>query len=398
MLAKMTIRMTIVLMHTMHKINGLVASYWLALRSALAQTVRSRGATMIANMAGRVSPVETHATRAQPASSPAVLLTAVLAWIALCSITSVMAGESSEQYTPDFAVTEAIRDCATCPELVLIPAGAFLMGADISEPRTLGLPEFWATREQPVHRVTVARPFYLGKYEVSRGEFAQFVAATGYSPAPGCWHFVGSEWLFDEARNWQDAGIDQDDGHPVTCINWLDAQAYLAWLSRKSGQSYRLASESEWEYAVRAGTRTVYWFGDDPERICDFVNLGDITTREHFGWDQTEIQYEMMDNWKGQDCRDGYATTAPVRETAANPFGLHGMLGNANEWVADCWNDDHSEAPSDQAARLTGADCGLRVMRGQGWTAIAASTRPAFRLKMNATDRRFTFGFRVARD
>jgi formylglycine-generating enzyme required for sulfatase activity len=79
-------------------------------------------------------------------------------------------------------------------------------------------------------------------------------------------------------------------------------------------------------------------------------------------------------------------------------FGVHGLLGNANEWVADCWNDTHQGAPADQSARLTGADCGLRVMKGQGWTAIAASARAAFRLKMNATDRRFTFGFRVVRD
>jgi formylglycine-generating enzyme len=296
------------------------------------------------------------------------------------------------------ASAEVVRDCPTCPELVPIPAGQFRMGADIEEPRRLGLPEFWATREQPVREVRVEREFLLGRYELSRGEFASFVAATGYAPAPGCWHFVGSEWLFDEARSWQDAGIGQDDDHPVTCVNWHDAQAYLQWLSDRTGEAYRLASEAEWEYAVRAGTDTVYWFGDEPDAICDFVNLGDISTREQFGWDRTELLYEGLGDWKGQPCRDGYPTTAPVDAMPPNPFGLHGMLGNANEWVADCWNDDHTGASAGQAARLTGADCGLRVMRGQGWTAIAASTRPAFRLRMNATYRRFTFGFRVARD
>lgn len=334
----------------------------------------------------------------RPGIPSAMALLGVLVCGALCSMASALAGESEQPASEDRAAPGSIRDCDTCPELMRIPAGEFLMGADIDEPRGLGLPEFWASREQPVTHVTVARDFYLGKYEISRGEFARFAAATGYSPEPGCWHFVGSEWLFDESRNWQDARIGQDDTHPVTCVNWLDAQAYLAWLSQETGQTYRLASEAEWEYAVRAGTQTAYWFGDDPGQICEFVNLGDITTRERFGWDQTEIKYEMMNNWKGEDCRDGHATTAPVHETAANPFGLHGMLGNANEWVADCWNDDHSGATGTQAPRLTGADCGLRVMRGQGWTAIAASTRPAFRLKMNATDRRFTFGFRVARD
>ncbi|MFO1426060.1 MAG: SUMF1/EgtB/PvdO family nonheme iron enzyme [Steroidobacteraceae bacterium] len=290
------------------------------------------------------------------------------------------------------------RDCADCPALVRVPRGTFLMGAAIEEPRRLGLPEFWAIREQPVHRVRIARAFALGKYEVTRAEFARFVAATGYAPAPGCWHFVGSEWLFDEARSWRDAGLDQADDHPVTCVNWHDAQAYLAWLAQRTGRRYRLASEAEWEYAARAGMHTAYWFGDDASRACEFVNLGDLTTQDRFGWDKTHIKYDRMNDWKGEPCRDSHATTAPVTATAANPFGLHGMLGNANEWVADCWADDYRSASGSQLARTIGTDCGLRVMRGQGWTAAAASTRPAFRLKMSATDRRFTFGFRVARD
>jgi formylglycine-generating enzyme required for sulfatase activity len=291
-----------------------------------------------------------------------------------------------------------LRDCAECPELVRIAPGEFTMGADIEEPRRLGLPEYWATREQPRHAVRVERGFAIGRYEVTRGEFAAFARETGYSPAPGCWHFVGSEWLLDNERSWRDAKTDQTDAHPVTCVNWHDAQAYVAWLSRKTGQRYRLASEAEWEYVARAGTTTTYWFGDTPEDICRYVNLGDLTTQDRYGWDKTKIKYDVLSDWKGQPCRDGHAAMAPVTATVANPFGVHGLLGNANEWVADCWNDTHQGAPADQSARLTGADCGLRVMKGQGWTAVAASTRAAFRLKMNATDRRFTFGFRVVRD
>lgn len=313
--------------------------------------------------------------------------------LALLLLFGLSASHQSLAETP-----RTLRDCADCPELVEIPAGEFLMGAQIDEPRRLGLPEFWATREQPTHRVAVRKKFALGKYELTRAEFARFVADSGYSPAPGCWHFVGTEWLLDESRSWRDAKIGETDEHPVTCINWHDATAYLEWLSEKTGKRYRLASEAEWEYAVRAGTQTAYWFGDDPSQICKFVNLGDLDTQELFRWDETKIKYDKMSDWKGQPCHDGFATLAPVRVTVANPFGLHGMLGNANEWVADCWNDDHRGAKTDQVPRLTGADCGLRVMRGQGWTAVAASTRAAFRLKMNATDRRFTFGFRVARD
>lgn len=290
------------------------------------------------------------------------------------------------------------QDCDQCPLLVLIPTGQFVMGAELAQSKALGLPDYWATREQPLVSVTIARPFAMGQYEVSRAEFATFTNATGYQPAPGCWHFVGTEWLFDESRSWQDAKIGQDDSHPVTCINWHDAQAYLSWLSESSGHRYRLASEAEWEYASRGGSSSVFWFGDSAQDICRWVNLGDESTRQRFGWHRTQIKYEVMGDWKGEPCDDGHATTAPVKETAKNPFGLYGMLGNANEWVADCWNDTHQGATTDGRARLHQGDCGLRVMRGQGWTAIAAGTRPAFRLKMSATDRRFTFGFRVVRD
>ena len=296
------------------------------------------------------------------------------------------------------AAAPASRDCEVCPEMVRIPSGEFTMGAEIAEPRRLGLPEFWATREQPAHRVRIPRAFAIGKYEVTRAQFAAFANETGYAPAPGCWHFVGTEWLFDETRSWLDPKIDQSEDHPVTCINWHDASAYVEWLRRKTGKAYRLASEAEWEYVARGGTTTAYWWGDDVGDICRYVNLGDLDAQEKFGWDRTHIKYATLGDWKGQPCHDGYPTMAPVHATAANPFGVNGLLGNANEWVADCWNDDYRSATSSSAARMTGADCGLHVMRGQGWTANASSTRPAFRLKMNATDRRFTFGFRVVRD
>jgi formylglycine-generating enzyme required for sulfatase activity len=244
----------------------------------------------------------------------------------------------------------------------------------------------------------LAKPFAIARYEITRGEFARFARDTGYGPPDGCWQFIGSEWVLDPKRSWRDAGIGQTDEHPVTCLNWHDARAYVDWLARRTGQPYRLPSEAEWEYAARAGTTTAYWFGDDAAQICRYVNLGDLDTRDRFGWDKTRIKYDVLEDWKGEPCRDGFPAMAPVTATVANPFGVHGLLGNANEWTADCWNDTHAGAPDTAEPRLLGADCGQRVMKGQGWTAIAASVRPAFRLKMVATDRRFTFGFRVARD
>lgn len=272
------------------------------------------------------------------------------------------------------------------------------LGSEPDEPRRLGLPAYWAVRERPRSRVEITQPFALGRYEVSHAEFAAFVQDSGYRPARGCWHFIGSEWVLDEERSWEDAKIGQRPDHPVVCVSWHDASAYVQWLREKTGQPYRLPSEAEWEYAARAGTSAAYWFGDDPGAICRYVNLGDLDTQDRFRWDRTRIKYEVLADWKGQPCRDGHAATAPVDAFPPNPFGLVNLLGNANEWTADCWHENHAARPSSSVARLASGDCGLRVMKGQGWTAIAASTRAAFRLKMNATDRRFTFGFRVARD
>jgi formylglycine-generating enzyme required for sulfatase activity len=291
-----------------------------------------------------------------------------------------------------------IQDCPDCPPLVALPRGSFDMGAQPAESQRLKLSEFWGARERPQHRVTVSRAFAIARTEITRGQFAAFVRATGYAPAKGCWHFVGTEWLLDPERSWENPGFAQTDDHPATCLNWHDATAYAAWLAERTGQPYRLPSEAEWEYAARAGTQTAFWFGDDETQACAHMNLGDFDTRDATDWAGKKIQYATMNDWTGEPCRDGHAFTAPVEAKPANPFGLFGMGGNGNEWVADCWRETYDGATSDQAARLTGGDCGIRPMRGQGWTGGAAGTRSAFRLKMNATDRRFTFAIRVVRD
>ena len=289
-------------------------------------------------------------------------------------------------------------DCPDCPEMVRIPAGDFFMGAVREESVAFGLPPYFQPREQPRHRVTISRPFAVSKYEITRAQFAAFADATGYAPASGCWAFIGTEWIWDEDRSWRDARIGQTGEHPVTCINWHDAVAYADWLSLRTGQRYRLLSEAEWEYAARAGTTTPYWFGAETDDICTYINLGDITTRDAFGWHETEIKFELVNNWTYMPCDDGHATTAPVTYGVANPFGIHNMLGNVTEWTADCWHDTYQTGPATEAPRQLSGDCGFRAMRGQGWTAIAASTRAAFRGRLEATSRRFNHGIRVARD
>ena len=315
----------------------------------------------------------------------------LLAAMALAAFTALSGPKAA-------AAADIIRDCADCPPLVAVPTGSFIMGAEEAESKRLNLPEYWGVRERPKHRVVIDRAFAIGQSEVTRAGFAAFVRASGYAPAKGCWHFVGTEWEWDEKRSWENPGFAQGDDHPVTCLNWHDATAYVTWLSQTTGKPYRLPSEAEWEYAARAGTATAFWFGDDEKRVCEFMNLGDLDTRVATDWAGKKIKYDVMDDWKGQPCRDGFPFTAPVAAKPANPFGLFGMGGNGNEWVADCWNETYADTRGDQAARLTSGDCGMRAMRGQGWTAMAAGTRSAFRLKMNATDRRFTFAIRVARD
>ena len=282
--------------------------------------------------------------------------------------------------------------------MVRISPGVFWMGAELEESASFGLPEVFGRREQPRHKVDISQSFAISKYEISLGQFERFVDESGYEPAEGCWVFIGSEWIYDTARSWRNAQLSQTLDHPVTCVSWHDAAAYADWLSVETGEGYRLPSEAEWEYAARAGTDTPFWFGASPKAICDFVNLGDLDTQDAFGWDKTTSKYEFMDNWKGVACRDGFSTTAPVRSGPANAFGLHHVLGNSMEWVADCWHDDYSTGPNTQKPRLASGDCGSRVMRGQGWVAIVAGTRSAFRRKMKSTDRRFTFGIRVARN
>ncbi len=290
------------------------------------------------------------------------------------------------------------RDCPQCPEMVVIEPGRFEMGSLVEEPHRFGIDDYWGAREQPRHTVTIGHRFAVSRTEVTRAQFAAFVAEAGYRPAKGCWRFVGSGWTWDAERSWEDPGFPQTPDHPAVCLNWHDAKAFAAWMSERTGARYRLLSEAEWEYAARAGTTSAYWFSDSPDGVCRNVNLGDQDTRDATDWAGKSLNWAVMPDWKGMPCRDGFAFTAPVGRFPANPFGLYDMSGNANEWVEDCWNDTYANGPSDERPRLASGDCGLRVMRGQGWVGLASSTRSAFRLKMNATDRRFAFGVRLARD
>ena len=239
------------------------------------------------------------------------------------------------------------RDCPECPEMVVVPAGSFLMGSPESEE------DRW-DREGPVHRVAFARAFAAGVYEVTFDEWDACVSdggCGGYRP--------------EDILNWG-RGV-----RPVIRVSWEDAQMYVRWLSRKTGEEYRLLSESEWEYVARAGTRTRYWWGDGIGR-------------------NRATCYTCGSRW------DDLGQTAPVGSFSANAFGLYDVHGNVWEWVEDCRNDSYNGAPSDGSAWESG-DCGWRMLRGGHWGSVPRYLRSAMRSWSRPDYRTFSAGFRVAR-
>jgi formylglycine-generating enzyme required for sulfatase activity len=278
-----------------------------------------------------------------------------------------------------------LRDCSDCPEMVVVPAGRFTMGAAPGEEEAENLHAPFRGRSAPRIDVSIPGPLAVGKFEVTRAEFARFVADTGHATGSACRTFENGKYEERAGRTWRAPGFAQDDRHPVVCVSWDDARAYVQWLSRKTGKGYRLLSESEWEYAARAGTTTRRPWGDTAEAGCGYANIADASARR--------IMAGMT--W-GTACDDGHAFTSPSGAYRPNAFGLHDMLGNVLEWTADCWNENHAAAPPDGSARSTG-DCTRRVLRGGSWDIVPEGSRSASRNRNTADDRNDNYGFRVAR-
>ena len=289
------------------------------------------------------------------------------------------AGEEAARRRAAMRPGKVFRDCPECPEMVVVPAGSFTMGSpSFEEGRYDG--------EGPQHRVTIPAPFAVGKYEVMRGEFARFVEATGHSTSNACWAYEHGKWEEGSGRGWRNLGYLQDERHPVACVSWDDAKEYVRWLSRKTGERYRLLSEVEWEYAARAGTRTSRYWGDDVWAQCDHAN----------GYDR-KAKAEHDIDWEHAPCRDGSVYTARVASYGENGFGLSDMLGNVWEWVEDCWHGSYAGAPTDGSAWESGGDCGERVIRGGSWISGPRYLRSAVRGWFSAEFRYYYVGFRVSR-
>lgn len=277
-----------------------------------------------------------------------------------------LSGCAQDRASPPPQPGQTVRDCAECPEMVVLPSGTFTMGSPATERGR-------ERDEGPQRRVTVASPFAIGKYPVTVGEFAAFVRGTNHV-SEGCmwWDNVARRWRRDGGKAWRDPGFAQTDRHPVVCVSNADVEAYIAWLARKSGKTYRLPSEAEWEYAARAGTQTAYHWGDRME--------------------------SGRANCNGCGPRRPIRQSSPVGGIAANGFGLNDMLGSVWQRVADCWHDTYAGAPADTAPWMNGANCRRSVVRGGSWSDDPASARAASRFDMGTGARRTSAdGFRVAR-
>jgi formylglycine-generating enzyme required for sulfatase activity len=244
---------------------------------------------------------------------------------------------------------QTFRDCDSCPEMVVVPGGAFTMGS----------PEHEASRDpdETMHRVSLDR-FAIARTEITRGQYAEFSRATGRRDGANCAVSRGP-------GTWRDPGLQQEDSHPVVCVSWTDASAYVQWLSGRTGRDYRLPSEVEWEHAARAGTTTAYSTGQ-----------AIFATQASFG---------------------RTSGTEAVASYEPNAFGLFDMHGSTWEWVADCYTEDVSELPLDGSV-FDMQPCLARVYRGGGWDYVPErGLRSANRERTAPDDRGVSIGFRVAR-
>ncbi|MEQ8791499.1 MAG: SUMF1/EgtB/PvdO family nonheme iron enzyme [Pirellulaceae bacterium] len=279
-------------------------------------------------------------------------------------------------------------------KLNLIPAGEFRMGSEESPSATArafgGKAEYF-TDEHPRHNVRITRPFYLGAYEVTRGEFRQFMESSGYvvdseRDGQGAYGFNATTQKFEKHSSrysWLTPGFQQSDRHPVVNVSWRDAVAFCEWLSEKEGRTYRLPTEAEWEYACRAGAGTRFQSGNDVEGLALVGNVADASARQRISGVNWAIR-----------ARDGYVFTAPVGSFRPNGFGVYDMHGNVWEWCLDRYGEDYySTSPLENPSGPEESES--RVIRGGGYYFKPANSRSAFRAGYSPSSRNNSGGFRV---
>jgi formylglycine-generating enzyme required for sulfatase activity len=291
---------------------------------------------------------------------------------------------------PRAGTPEARRDCEECPRIVVVPAGSFVIGSPASEPER-------AKNESPQRTVTLPS-FALSETEVTRAQFTAFAKDTRRVTSGGCNTVGDGNWNHDAGASWTDPRFLQADDHPVVCVSWEDARDYAAWLAKKTGRDYRLPSDAEWEYAVRAGTTSAYFWGASVDDGCRSANFGDQGLERALpALAEVVRQDRATGNPKARfaGCDDGGVFTTPAGSYAANPFGLRDMTGNAWEWVEDCYEVSYDTLPLDGKAREKDG-CDSRIVRGGSWDDYPTDVRSASRHHVPPTSKRDDGGFRVA--
>ncbi len=297
---------------------------------------------------------------------------------------SVYAGHHPGQVLRDSFVDRV----GSGPTMVVLPVGSFLMGSPPGAPGA-------EANQRPQHRVTITRAIAMARTEITVAQFRSFIQGSGYRTdagrkgrasvydrRSGRMHDVrGADWSSDFTGR-----VGARDDMPVVNISWNDASAYAEWLSARTGHQYRLASEAEFEYAMRAGTTTAYWWGDgSPTETVENVTGELDRSRNGRRW------LHAFENY-----RDGYWGPAPVASFKPNPFGLYDMDGNVSEWVTDCWHDNYTRAPGSGEAWVN-PGCAARVLRGGSWGGAPDQARSAYRGRAAADVSSGRVGFRVVR-
>ncbi|MBL8271131.1 formylglycine-generating enzyme family protein [Steroidobacter sp.] len=267
------------------------------------------------------------------------------------------------------AATESFSDCDICPRMQAIAPGSFDMGAEKTDKEA-------SEDEWPMHKVTIAKQFAVGVREVSRDEFAAFVTATRHDMGRSCNVMENNQWGDLPGRSWLNPGYAQTGQHPVVCVSWNDAQAYVRWLSERTGKRYRLLTESEWEYVARKGLRA-----------------------------SVPVSHEMANYGAESDSfaplasgRDRWLQTAPGGSFPADALVLYDVRGTVWERIEDCYHEDYFGATTEGSARTECSMADRRAVRGGGWGDASKLLRPSYRLRGPAAERYFSLGFRVARD
>jgi len=281
------------------------------------------------------------------------------------------------------------RSAVILPRLVSVPAGCFQMGS----PET----ESGHNPDESQHRVCV-KGFQLSKYEVTLEEFKHFVVTANYQTdaeknlfESGCWSYEKSPenpWDWRSWASWKQPiqGAFAMKDHPVTCVSLNDVTAYINWLNQETGQTYRLPTEAEWEYAARGGTATARYWGTNADIGCAYANVADVTQSGPVHWPEMH------------NCQDGSFFAAKVGSLKANSFGLHDMLGNVWEWVCSKYDEKYQGAEAQCLAKEAMGDDVFIVIRGGGWNADPSRLRAAYRTSGTAWTRQANLGFRLVKE